>query len=68
MEMNLRAANGFDAINGKGGAMLAKLNPVYANIAVALIISVLAFRLGGLAGHTEYQLPSAVQQQYGCSR
>jgi hypothetical protein len=48
--------------------MLAKLNPVYANIAVALIISVLAFRLGGSAGHTEYRLPAAEQQQSDCSR
>jgi len=47
--------------------MSAKLNPVYANIAVALIISVLAFRLGGLAGHTEFRLPSAAQQ-YECAR
>jgi hypothetical protein len=51
----------------RGCAMSAKLNPVYANLAVALIISVLAFRLGGLAGHIEYQLPSAAQQ-YECSR
>jgi hypothetical protein len=47
--------------------MLTKLNPVYANIAAALIISVLAFRLGGLAGHTEYRLPAATQQS-DCSR
>ena len=48
--------------------MVAKLNPVYANIAVALIISVLAFRLGGIAGHTDYTLPSGAQQQLECSR
>ncbi|HUL42213.1 MAG TPA: hypothetical protein VLV32_09980 [Burkholderiales bacterium] len=46
--------------------MLAKLNPMYANLAVALIISVLAFRLGGLAGHTEYRIPAASQTE--CSR
>ena len=52
----------------RGCAMVAKLNPVYANIAVALIISVLAFRLGGIAGHTDYTLPSGAQQQLECSR
>ena len=51
----------------RGCVMSAKLNPVYANIAVALIISVLAFRLGGLAGHTEFRLPLGAQQ-YECAR
>ena len=46
--------------------MLAKLNPVYANIAVALIITVLAFRLGGLSGHMEHQIPAATHSE--CSR
>jgi len=59
--MDSRAVSGFDD-SERGCAMLTKLNPVYANIAVALIISVLAFRLGGLAGHTEYRLPAATQQ------
>ena len=47
-------------------AMLANLNPVYANIAVALIITVLAFRLGGLSGHMEHQIPAATHSE--CSR
>jgi len=38
--MDSRAASGFDD-SERGCAMLTKLNPVYANIAVALIISVL---------------------------
>ncbi|HYA19710.1 MAG TPA: hypothetical protein VEG25_03570 [Burkholderiales bacterium] len=46
--------------------MVAKLNPLYANLAVALVISVLAFRLGGLVGPSEYRISSASQIE--CSR
>jgi len=60
------AVSGFNAVVKRKCAMLANLNSLDANLAVGLIISVLAFRLGGLAGHPEYRIPVASQAE--CSR
>jgi hypothetical protein len=48
--------------------MLAKLN-VYPNLAVALVLAVLAFRLGGVKLDWEYHAPATAQeQQSDCAR